>query len=286
MQSSYLLINHIRTHYLHWNAGSAMRPVVLLHGLAEGARLWQKTAPLLAEAGHRVLAPDLRGHGQTDDIEDDYQIETFVIDTAGFLEYAQIEQPLLVGHGLGAAVAMEYAARVSRGPRSPAGLVLVEGGLFTPDRWNAVDTPGSPDGLSVEDFLSRLKYLPGKWHPDEQDLQVLLSYFQIDEDETIIPRLTSDQIGLLHKAQLDFQAYERLKRLNCPLLIIPARPPDPLLPKEEQELAEKELALSKADEIFSSLEVRWLEDCSSEVPLHKPADLARLVLNFARDLLE
>jgi pimeloyl-ACP methyl ester carboxylesterase len=40
-------------------------PIVLLHGFPDDARAWDKVAPALAAAGHRVLAPYLRGYGPT-----------------------------------------------------------------------------------------------------------------------------------------------------------------------------------------------------------------------------
>lgn len=44
--SSYLLLNGLRFHYLNW--GGLGRPVVLLHGLASNARIWDLVAPRLA----------------------------------------------------------------------------------------------------------------------------------------------------------------------------------------------------------------------------------------------
>ena len=56
MSSSYLLLGDLRAHYLGDLAGKG-RPVVLLHGLASNARIWELAAPFLAESGLRVFAP-------------------------------------------------------------------------------------------------------------------------------------------------------------------------------------------------------------------------------------
>ncbi len=42
------------------------RPVVLLHGFPDSGRLWRHQVPALAEAGFRVIVPDLRGYGRSD----------------------------------------------------------------------------------------------------------------------------------------------------------------------------------------------------------------------------
>src|SRR6202162_1790133 len=61
VQSRFANVNGIRLHYLVAGAGD---PVVLLHGYAETSHMWR---PLIAELAttHAVIAPDLRGAGQS-----------------------------------------------------------------------------------------------------------------------------------------------------------------------------------------------------------------------------
>ena len=42
------------------------RPVVLLHGFPDSGRLWRNQVPALADAGFKVIVPDLRGYGRSD----------------------------------------------------------------------------------------------------------------------------------------------------------------------------------------------------------------------------
>ena len=42
------------------------RPVILLHGFPDSGRLWRNQVPALADAGFRVIVPDLRGYGRSD----------------------------------------------------------------------------------------------------------------------------------------------------------------------------------------------------------------------------
>src|SRR5207248_4685095 len=63
--------------YRDW--GGEGQPLVLLHGLASNARIWDLVAPRLA-AHFRVLALDQRSHGLTDPAEDGYDFPSIVRD--------------------------------------------------------------------------------------------------------------------------------------------------------------------------------------------------------------
>jgi pimeloyl-ACP methyl ester carboxylesterase len=95
-------------------------PVLLLHGFPDCWRLWRHQLPALADAGHRVLAPDLRGFGGTDKPEraEDYKMRTLVGDAVGLLDALGVDRAAVVGHDWGAAlawmVAMFAPDRVSR----------------------------------------------------------------------------------------------------------------------------------------------------------------------------
>lgn len=95
-------------------------PVLLLHGFPDCWRLWRHQLPALAEAGHRVIAPDLRGFGGTDKPEkvEDYEMRTLVGDAVGLLDALGVDRAAVVGHDWGAALAWMVATfapdRVSR----------------------------------------------------------------------------------------------------------------------------------------------------------------------------
>ncbi len=90
-------------HYLSWNAASSGVPVVLVHGLASNARIWEKVAPFLVDGGLASYALDLRGHGLTDKPDSDYGFDTYYRDLSAFMDALNLEKPLLVGHSWGAA---------------------------------------------------------------------------------------------------------------------------------------------------------------------------------------
>lgn len=83
-------------------------PLVLLaHGWPESWYSWRHQLPALANAGYRVVAPDMRGYGQTDapPAVDDYDIEHLADDMVGILDALGEQQATIIGHDWGALVA-------------------------------------------------------------------------------------------------------------------------------------------------------------------------------------
>jgi|FLYL01.1.fsa_nt_gi pimeloyl-ACP methyl ester carboxylesterase len=87
--------------------------VLLVHGFPDSARLWRNQVPVLAEAGFRVLAPDLRGYGRSDrpaEVEA-YALHEVVADLVAVLDAAGVERVHYVGHDWGAAIGWYMALR-------------------------------------------------------------------------------------------------------------------------------------------------------------------------------
>jgi len=85
--------------------------VLLLHGFPDSAELWRHQIPTLVDAGFRVVAPDLRGFGDSDkpaDIEA-YRVGKSVSDLTKVLDALEIESTHVVGHDWGAGVAWAFA---------------------------------------------------------------------------------------------------------------------------------------------------------------------------------
>jgi pimeloyl-ACP methyl ester carboxylesterase len=95
-------------------------PVLLLHGFPDSWRLWRHQIPALAEAGHQVIAPDLRGFGQTDRPTgvEHYKLRALVDDVVCLLDVLDVDRAAVVGHDWGAGLAWAVARfvpdRVSR----------------------------------------------------------------------------------------------------------------------------------------------------------------------------
>jgi pimeloyl-ACP methyl ester carboxylesterase len=293
MQSSYLLINDIRTHYLRWDSASSGQPTLLLHGLASNARIWEAVAFRLLDAGLAPIALDARGHGLTDKPDGDYGLETFLRDLLAFIDAAHLERPLLVGHSWGGLLALEYAARFPIGARAPAGLVLVDGGFIQMDQfpgatWEQMRkrlTPPKLAGTPVETFLAMLGGTSQKWQPDDQAIQSILANFEISADETIYPRLSFEHHMQILRSIWEYQTYARFERVRCPVLMVPASPPGPMDADERAFLELKRKGVAQAKSRMGDLREYWLEDTIHDIPLQRPAELASLIAEFVAEVI-
>lgn len=109
--------------YCEWGAANAP-PLVLVHGGRDQKRSWDRVAGDLSKT-YRVIAFDLRGHGQSDWVSDgDYGVMDHVFDLSNLVETLQLSRFTLVGHSLGGNIALRYAGLY---PEQIEKLVSIEG---------------------------------------------------------------------------------------------------------------------------------------------------------------
>lgn len=103
-------INHISMHYVE--AGKGL-PVVLCHGFPHLWFSWHRQITALAAAGYRVIAPDMRGMGQTDAPEsfEAYGVDSITADLVGLLDHIGEERAVFVGLDFGAFAIYDLAMR-------------------------------------------------------------------------------------------------------------------------------------------------------------------------------
>jgi pimeloyl-ACP methyl ester carboxylesterase len=82
-------------------------PVLMLHGWPDSARLWRHQVPVLAGRGYRVITPDLRGFGRSEQPAEvrSYSLRNVVGDITALLDRLGVPAAHVVGHDWGAAVA-------------------------------------------------------------------------------------------------------------------------------------------------------------------------------------
>ena len=151
IQHRFIDTNGIRMHIAEKGSG----PLILLcHGFPESWYSWRHQILALADAGYHVVAPDMRGYGQTDAPEaiDQYSMMHLVGDMVGVLDALGEQTAVIAGHDWGAPVAWHAA-------------------LLRPDRFPAVI------GLSVP-FRPRGKVRPTSVMPRTDDAVFYQLYFQ------------------------------------------------------------------------------------------------------------
>lgn len=131
--------------------------LVCLHSLATDLRVWDLHVDRFSRT-HRVLRPDLRGHGSTPPTDPPYTLELLVDDTVALLDALAIERVDLVGLSIGGLISMgmaiNHADRVNR-------VVVADARADAPDAyaaiWDGVIATARAEGLEpiVDSSLER-----------------------------------------------------------------------------------------------------------------------------------
>ena len=107
---NYADLGDVRLHYVEQGSGPL---VILLHGFPEFWYSWRRQIPVLAEAGFRVVTPDMRGYNLSDKPRGvaKYRVELLARDVERLSRALGAERAAVVGHDWGAAVAWAFAMR-------------------------------------------------------------------------------------------------------------------------------------------------------------------------------
>ncbi|MBN9702272.1 alpha/beta hydrolase [Enterobacter roggenkampii] len=105
MKSYTVTANGIRQFVVEEGEGA---PVILLHGFPETNYAWRYQIPVLSRH-YRVIAPDLRGYGETDKPASGYDKRNMARDIRELMRALGLQKVVLVGHDRGARVATRFA---------------------------------------------------------------------------------------------------------------------------------------------------------------------------------
>lgn len=150
----------VRLHAIHRGDDDAPL-LVLLHGAGANAHWWDHLAPTLAQRFH-VVALDFRGHGDSDHPEE-YLPGAFSDDLEALLEHLDAPNAVLMGHSMGAHVALWHAAQ----PRRTPALVLIElarGASASRKRATRLALMLRRAYSSREQAIEKFRFLPGAAH--------------------------------------------------------------------------------------------------------------------------
>ena len=246
-----------KIHYVE--AGSGV-PVILVHGLADDAGVWDSIIQLLA-AKFRVIALDQIGFGRSDKPLLSYRVTTFVDFLDGFLSELKIDHASLVGNSLGgwvaAALAIAHPERIER-------LVLSDAAGYTASIKNM-----NPRTLSALRGASRedIRYLGPLTFHDKG--------FYEDVDLAFKQRVTAGDgytVGQVLDSLIrgDDTLDDKLRMITRPTLVLWGRD-DKLIPLSFAERFHREIANSR---------LRIIDNCGHVPQVECPDEYAAAVLQF------
>jgi non-heme chloroperoxidase len=123
------LPNNVTLLYVEHGNGTGL-PMLLLHGFAGSWRSFQELLPLLPETIH-AFAPTQRGHGEASHPDTGYAPQDFASDMQAFLDALDLRAAVIVGHSMGASIALRFAADY---PAQTLGLVSISARARMKDR--------------------------------------------------------------------------------------------------------------------------------------------------------
>jgi len=113
----------LRLHYVDWGNEEA-EPLLLIHGGRDHCRNWDWIAQNFRDT-HHIIAPDLRGHGDSQwMIGGTYDLTDFVYDIAQLIHQKKLNPVTIIAHSMGGSVALRYAGLY---PETVKKLIVIEG---------------------------------------------------------------------------------------------------------------------------------------------------------------
>lgn len=109
-QLEFIDLGGYRMAYRQWGDSSSPGAVVLVHGITSSSLSWIRVAPVLAKR-LRVVAVDLKGHGDSDRPATGYRLEDQADEVSALIRALGLEEVTLMGHSWGGGISLEVATR-------------------------------------------------------------------------------------------------------------------------------------------------------------------------------
>lgn len=134
--------DNVEIFYKDWGSG---QPIVFSHGWPLSADDWDTQMLYFLQHGYRVVAPDRRGHGRSEQVADGHDMDHYADDLAAVIEHLDLHDVIHVGHSTGGGELTRYLARHGQGRAAKAVLISSVPPLM-------VQTEANPGGLPKSVF--------------------------------------------------------------------------------------------------------------------------------------
>ena len=279
--SHYIESGSTKIHYLEW--GSAAKTVVLVHGSGLCASVWDRTAKYLS-SNYRVIALDLRGHGDSEKTPGHYTWPEIVSDFPEFIKALDLEEIYLVGHSRGGGVASLGGSLISQ---KLTGLVLIEPTLSL----GRIIPKKQPNTLTLADITRKrrtefedLESIFSSYSKAETfknwDPEILWSYiiggtFQKPNGMYTL-KCSPETEAVFYEENTPTYMFEELSNIKCPTLLITS--------ENQQRFPENSIPLQSIKNSASSFEHSVVTGVGHFIPQEKPEEFNELVSNFFNNI--
>lgn len=259
------------------------RAVLLVHGLASNARLWDGVASALRARGDAVAAVDLRGHGRSAKPDVGYDHATISSDLVAVL--ASLEagggsrwaRPVVAGQSWGGNVVVDLAWR---NPDLVSAVVCVDGGVIdlqarfaNEEEMRRTLAPPAIAGMRRDDLEHRL----GTAHPSwsESAIHATLANMELRPDGTVAPWLSHPHHMQILDAMWRQRPIDQLTELVVPVLLLMADDGT-----DSSWVQDKRAAVDAAVAVARQTQVRWFTPADHDVHAQFPDQVAEAIDQF------
>ena len=258
------------------------KPIVLVHGLASNAMLWEGAALAFEALGHPVVAVDLRGHGQSEKPDDGYDMQTVTFDLAKLLEVLAVRgyvRPVVCGQSWGGNVVIELAHQY---PQLVRGVVAVDGGFLELQNhfpeWEACSIALRPPNLLGTSAKNMREYMQ-RAHSDwpQTGIDGAMANMEHLPDGTVRPWLTLDRHLKVLRGLWEHKPTHLYSDIKVPVLFVPAEGPGGVFAETKRHAVEQALSMVPV------VRVEWFSPADHDLHAQHPERFAQVVHNATKD---
>lgn len=212
-------INGVKINYELSGQGPCL---VLIHGFSDNLTMWYNQVHEFSKS-YQVLTYDVRGHGQTEVLEEAYSMDLFAEDLRKLLEALQIQKACVLGYSMGGRIGLSFAMRY---PEKTTGLIFANSGVMGTDiqpsedeikemmerRQQMLDLIATNDIEAIADIMAERSLSPGF---REKEPEVFEKYKEVklkNSPEAYKPIMEGMTAAMANPPDLS--------QLHCPVLII------------------------------------------------------------------
>lgn len=241
------------------------KPILILHGVFGSSDNWFSISKMIAEKGYAVYALDARNHGQSPRSED-FSYELMADDLNEFIEYNQLEKPIIIGHSMGGKTVMHFAMKY---PNKYSKLIVVDiAPKFYPSHHGHIIQGLNSIDLSSLTNRNEADVQLSKYVTNAGEKQFLLKNLYRTEDGKFDWRINLPVLSKeIYQIGGDFTD---AKEVTAPILFLRG--------SESGYIYDEDIPVIR--DIFPNAIVQTIEGAGHWVQAEKPAEFVAAVLDF------